>query len=102
MQTFTLICSIIAALAGITAIFTFIFARAKDSTAKIEADVTLKNDLRYLRENVDDIRVDLKEMTRQAAIQNEKLSKDDIRIQQLENRQEVIEERLTALERKVK
>ena len=102
MQTFTLICSIIAALAGITAVLTFIFARQKDSVSKIEADVTLKNDLKYLRDNVDEVRVDLKELSRQTALQNEKLSKDDVRIKQLEVRQDTIERRLEIIEKRVK
>ncbi len=98
MELFTLICSLIAACAGLTAIATFLFTRQKAATEKTEARVALEKDLKYLRESLDDTRLEVKELLRQSTAQNERLSKDDIRITQLESRINQIEKRLNILE----
>ena len=90
----TFIFSCIAAFASLCAILSFFFTRKKESRSQIENDAVFKNEFKHLRDSVDDLRLDMRDMMKTQEQMSLHVSNDNTRLESLENR-------VTRLEQKV-
>lgn len=74
-ETIALICSVIAAIASVTAIIAFAINRSKDKFNDGANDSSIKGDIRYMRNSFDDLRLDVKEIARKQDDQAERLAR---------------------------
>lgn len=94
MDAFTIICSVLAAMSATVAILSFIRTKEKDKNKDVSDFTWLKTDLEYVRNGVDDLRLDIKELNRKQNDMSEKLARTDEQIRSLEIRVENIEDKL--------
>lgn len=94
MEVFTIICSVLAAMSATVAILSFIRTKEKDKNKDVSDFTWLKTDLEYVRNGVDDLRLDIKELNRKQNDMSEKLARTDEQIRSLEIRVENIESKL--------
>lgn len=94
MEVFTIVCSVLAAMSATVAILSFIRTREKDKNKDVSDFTWLKTDLEYVRNGVDDLRLDIKELNRKQNDMSEKLARTDEQIRSLEIRVENIESKL--------
>lgn len=94
MQYLSLIFSGAAAISAICAIITFLATRKDRVEDSAENAANMKNDLKYVRDSVDNIRLDIKDMLRKQNEMSERLAKDDLRLKELDRRVTNIERRL--------
>lgn len=94
MEVFTIVCSILAGASAIVAILSFVRTKEKDKNKDVSDLTWLKTDLEYVRNGVDDLRLDMKELTRKQNDMSEKLARTDEQIRSLEIRVENIEDKL--------
>ena len=94
MQYISLIFSGIAAIAAICAIITFLATRRDRIEDTAESTVTMKNDIKYMRDSMDDIQLNVKDILRKQTEMSERLAKDDLRLKELDRRVTNIERRL--------
>lgn len=94
MQYVSMIFSGIAAIAAICAIITFLATRRDRIENTAESTVTMKNDIKYMRDSVDDIQLNVKDILRKQTEMSERLAKDDLRLKELDRRVTNIERRL--------
>ena len=94
MEVFTIVCSVLAGASAIVAILSFVRTREKDKNKDVSDLTWLKTDLEYVRNGVDDLRLDIKELTRKQNDMSEKLARTDEQIRSLEIRVENIEDKL--------
>lgn len=94
MEVFTIVCSVLAGASAIVAILSFVRTREKDKNKDVSDLTWLKTDLEYVRNGVDDLRLDMKELTRKQNDMSEKLARTDEQIRSLEIRVENIEDKL--------
>lgn len=83
--------SIVAMTSGICAIVLFFIGRKKAQHDDGESDANIKYDVKYIREKTDDMRLDIKEMSRKQDSTNETLIRYDMRLTNLETRVENLE-----------
>lgn len=74
-QVFAVVCSVFALIASIVAIITFFINRGKDKYREGDDDGSMKGDIKYMRNNFDDLRLDVKEIARKQDIQAERLTR---------------------------
>lgn len=74
-QIFTIICSVIALIASIVAIVTFFVNRGKDKYKEGDEDGSMKGDIKYMRNNFDDLRLDVKDIARKQDLLTERLTR---------------------------
>ena len=91
MQWLAVASSIVAIASGICAIILFFVGRKKASHDDGESDAGMKYDVKYIREKTDDMRLDIKEMSRKQDSTNETLIRHDMRLTSLETRVENLE-----------
>ena len=91
MEWFAVASSIIAIASGICAIILFFVGRKKAYHDDGETDASMKYDVKYIREKTDDMRLDIKEMSRKQDSTNETLIRHDMRLTNLETRVENLE-----------
>ena len=94
MDLFTIICSVLSACAATVAVLSFIRTTQKDKTKDVSDFTWLKTDLEYVRNGVDDLRLDLKELTRKQNDMSEKLAITDEKLRNLSARVDNIENKL--------
>ena len=94
MEYLSIIFSGLAAIAALCAIITFIATRKDRVENNAEAITTMKNDIKYTRDSVDDIQLNVKDVLRKQNEMSECLAKDDIRLKDLDRRVTNIERRL--------
>lgn len=94
MQYVSLIFSGIAAIAAICAIITFLATRRDRIEDTAESTVTMKNDIKYMRDSIDDVQLNVKDILRKQTEMSERLAKDDLRLKELDRRVTIIERRL--------
>lgn len=94
MEVFTIVCSVLAAMSATVAILSFIRTKEKDKSKDVSDFTWLKTDLEYVRNGVDDLRLDIKELNRKQNDMSEKLARTDEQIRSLEIRVENIESKL--------
>lgn len=94
MEVFTIVCSVLAAMSATVAILSFIRTKEKDKNKDVSDFTWLKTDLEYVRNGVDDLRLDIKELNRKQNDMSEKLARTDEQIRSLEIRVENIESKL--------
>ncbi len=66
---------IIGVLASICAVITFVITRKKDGFAEGRDDGEMKGDIKYIRNNFDDLRLDVKELKRSSQQQEIRLAR---------------------------
>lgn len=94
MEYLSIIFSGLAAMAAVCAIITFIATRKDRIENNTESLTTMKNDIKYTRDSVDDIQLNVKDVLRKQNEMSERLAKDDIRLEDLDRRVTKIERRL--------
>lgn len=94
MQYISLIFSGIAAIAAICAIITFLATRRDRIEDTAESTVTMKNDIKYMRDSIDNVQLNVKDILRKQTEMSERLAKDDLRLKELDRRVTNIERRL--------
>ena len=94
MEYLSIIFSGLAAMAAICAIITFIATRKDRIENNTESLTTMKNDIKYTRDSVDDIQLNVKDVLRKQNEMTERLAKDDIRLKELDRRVSSIERRI--------
>ena len=91
MELLAVVSSAVAIASGICAIILFFISRKKAHRDGGEADASMKYDVKYIREKTDDMRLDIKEMSRKQDTTNETLIRHDMRLTSLETRVENLE-----------
>ena len=91
MEWLAITSSAIVMISGICAIILFFVGRKKAHHDDGEADASMKYDVKYIREKTDDMRLDIKEMSRKQDTTNETLIRHDMRLTSLETRVENLE-----------
>lgn len=91
MELFTVASSAVAIASGICAIILFFVGRKKAHHDDGVFDTSMKYDVKYIREKTDDLRLDIKEMSRKQDSTNETLIRHDVRLTTLEARVENLE-----------
>ena len=91
MEWLAIISSAVAITSGICAIILFFVGRKKAHHDDGETDASMKYDVKYIREKTDDMRLDIKEMSRKQDTTNETLIRHDMRLTNLETRVENLE-----------
>ena len=86
MELFTVASNAVAIASGICALILFFVARKKAHHDDGVADASMKCDLKYIREKTDDLRLDIKEMSRKQDSTNEILVRHDLRLTTLETK----------------
>lgn len=94
MEYLSIIFSGLAAMAAVCAIITFIATRKDRIENNTESLTTIKNDIKYTRDSVDDIQLNVKDVLRKQNEMTERLAKDDIRLKELDRRVTSIERRM--------
>lgn len=94
MNTIAIICSVLAALSSLCAVFGFVINRKKDHDTDVHDMTWLKSELMYMKNGLDDIRLDVKGIARKQTELNERVVRTEERINALESRIEHIENRL--------
>ena len=94
MEYLSIIFSGLAAMAAVCAIITFIATRKDHVENNAESITTMKNDIKYTRDSVDDIQLNVKDVLRKQNEMSERLAKDDIRLKDLDRRITSVERRL--------
>ena len=94
MEYLSIIFSGLAAMAAVCAIITFIATRKDHIENNTESLTTMKNDIKYTRDSVDDIQLNVKDVLRKQNEMTERLAKDDIRLKELDRRVTSIERRM--------
>lgn len=94
MEYLSIIFSGLAAMAAVCAIITFIATRKDRIENNTESLTTMKNDIKYTRDSVDDIQLNVKDVLRKQNEMTERLAKDDIRLKELDRRVSSIERRM--------
>ena len=94
MEYLSIIFSGLAAMAAVCAIITFIATRKDRIENNAESLTTMKNDIKYTRDSVDDIQLNVKDVLRKQNEMTERLAKDDIRLKELDRRVSSIERRM--------
>ena len=94
IQIIALIFSGLAAVASFCAILTFIYTRKHDSRTQIESDAVFKNEFKHLRDGVDDLRLDMRDMLKRHENMELHVSNDNIRLNNLENRVTILEKKV--------
>ena len=94
MEYLSIIFSGLAAMAAVCAIITFIATRKDRIENNAESLTTMKNDIKYTRDSVDDIQLNVKDVLRKQNEMTERLAKDDIRLKELDRRVTSIERRM--------
>lgn len=94
MEYLNIIFSGLAAMAAVCAIITFIATRKDRIENNTESLTTMKNDIKYTRDSVDDIQLNVKDVLRKQNEMTERLAKDDIRLKELDRRVTSIERRM--------
>lgn len=83
--------SIVVMTSGVCTIILFFVGRKKAHRDDGEFDASMKYDVKYIREKTDDMRLDIKEMSRKQDSTNETLIRHDMRLTSLETRVENLE-----------
>jgi hypothetical protein len=91
MELFAVASSAVAIASGICAIILFFIGRKKTHHDDGVADASMKYDVKYIREKTDDMRLDIKEMSRKQDSTNETLVRHDMRLTTLEAKVENLE-----------
>ena len=91
MELLAVASSAVAIASGICAIILFFIGRKKAHHDDGEANASMKYDVKYIREKTDDMRLDIKEMSRKQDTTNEALIRHDMRLTSLETRVENLE-----------
>lgn len=91
MEMLAVATSIVAIASGACAIILFFIGRKKAQHDDGESDASMKYDVKYIREKTDDMRLDIKEMSRKQDSTNETLIRHDMRLTSLEARVENLE-----------
>lgn len=91
MEVLAVTSSIVAIVSGVCAIILFFVGRKKAQHDEGELDASMKYDVKYIREKTDDMRLDIKEMSRKQDSTNETLIRHDMRLTSLETRVENLE-----------
>lgn len=94
MEYLSIIFSGLAAIAAVCAIITFIATRKDRVKNNAEAITTMKNDIKYTRDSVDNIQLNVKDVLRKQNEMSECLAKDDVRLKDLDRRVTSVERRL--------
>lgn len=94
MQYLSIVFSAVAAIAALCAIITFIATRKEHVENNAETITTIKNDVKYTKDSVDDIQLNVKDVLRKQNEMSECLAKDDVRLKDLDRRVTSIERRL--------
>ena len=94
MEYLSIIFSGLAAMAAVCAIITFIATRKDRIENNAQSLTTMKNDIKYTRDSVDDIQLNVKDVLRKQNEMTERLAKDDIRLKELDRRVTSIERRM--------
>lgn len=82
----TFVFSSIAAIASICAIISFFITRKKETRGQIESDAVFKNEFKHLRDGVDDLKLDMRDMLKNYEQISVNVSNDNIRLASLEAR----------------
>ena len=90
----TFIFSCIAAFASLCAILAFFFARKKETRSQIESDAVFKNEFKHLRDGVDDLRLDVRDIMKTQEQMSLHVSNDNTRLDSLESRVTRLEQRM--------
>lgn len=69
----------------IITILSFIYQRNKEIEKKSENDTIMRSDIKYLREKIDEISVDIKDLRKDNNSHDSKLSQHEVRIKALED-----------------
>lgn len=73
IEIIALVISIIGAVSAICAIVAFFINRGKDKYERGDADGSMRGDIKYMRNSVDDMRLDVKEVARKQDALGERL-----------------------------
>lgn len=90
-QIFATVCSVVALVAAIVAIITFFINRGKDKYDKGDADGSIRGDIKYMRNNFDDLRLDVKEIARKQDAQAERITRVEESVKSAHKRIDTIE-----------
>ena len=88
------VCSVIAAVASVTAIISFAINRSKDKFHDGANDSSIKGDIRYMRNSFDDLRLDVKEIARKQDDQAERLIRCEESVKLAHHRIDGIEKKM--------
>lgn len=91
MELLTICSGVVATVSGVCAIILFFVGRKKAQHDDGESDASMKYDVKYIREKTDDMRLDIKDMSRKQDTTNETLIRHDMRLTNLETRVENLE-----------
>lgn len=94
MEYLSIVFSGLAAIGTVCAIITFFATRRAKIEDTAESTVTMKNDIKYMRDSMDDIQLNVKDILRKQTEMSERLAKDDLRLKELDRRVTNIERRL--------
>ena len=86
MEGLTLFTGIAGFISAVCAIILFFIGRKNDATAQGRDDAAMKYDIKYIRETSDDIKLEIKEISRKQDTMNETLIKHGMRLDSLEAR----------------
>lgn len=95
MELWTTVCSVLAGFATICSILTFVYNRKKVNQMDGSTMTQLQMDVKYVRNGVDDIRLDIKDLTRKQNDMSIKIAREDERIASIERRVKALEDHIT-------
>lgn len=94
MEVFAIICSILAALSAICAILAFVDRKKKDITKEGGNRSTLEFDVKYVRNAVDNMQLEIKSISNEQNKSNIISARQDERLSNIEKRVDTIETQL--------
>lgn len=94
MEWLATACSVLAGIATICSILTFVNNRKRANQTDGGNMTQLQSDLRYVRDGIDDIRLDIKDLTRKQNDMSIKIAREDERIASIERRVKKLEDNI--------
>lgn len=89
-----IVSTLLACGSAISAILTFANSRKKVDLEHAQTQTWLRDQLQYVRDSIDDIKVDVKEFTTKQNSMNDQVTRIDERINSLEMRLSVVEKKI--------
>lgn len=94
-QIFPIVCSIGALTASIISIITFFVNRGKERYKEGGEDGSIRGDIKYMRNNFDDLRLDVKEIARKQDMLAERLARVEESVKSAHKRIDGMEKKKT-------
>lgn len=97
-EILTLIISIVGAVSAICAIAAFFISRGKEKYEKGNDDGNIRGDIKYMRNSFDDLRLDVKEVSRKQDALGERLARVEESTKSAHRRLDTLEKQINHME----